>query len=615
MKKIIIIILAITLPLISVKAQKFVKHKYGDKTQTWYSIKYPTGEVGISVNNKKNIIADKTHGYNSVSYDYFNTKTFIVKKGGFEGVLDRTGKVIVTCNKYCRIDGESKYVYPEHIYFYKVSVGKDRYSVDSVGILDYEGNVVLPSLYKSIKLDSKTIYADGKSTEVLWFKATKEEEGKEYKEIYATDGTLLFSTSDYDWVDLCLSDYCKTAELSDNIIGYRVSKNKKSGVCDKDGNEVLAPAYESVSITDRQNGTLLIEFKQNSKVGVADFHGNIIIFPKYEKVMAYSSDPFFYVELNGKHGICDASGVEIIPPVLNNRPIWSQGQFKIKEGQNFVAINLEKFKNPAQKIKIDGDKKVLADANGTFSIRAYDVLVWSENLGKYVASLYGYTTTIDQLGKEDNSIAKQIFEEAYNLPDDNIYEQIALYNLLIEVDGNNKEGYQALALNNIGVMYQNNGDEDTALKFYDKASAMGSSRASSNAAQIRKARKAAARAERMQRLSETLGQINNALSSYSSTSEYNSYSNSNYYQQQTTGSSGNGGNATARQSAYNHMANRAASLYSKLKDKNGYVGSASTHSVDVSTYNSLQSKMRNYRISAQRDGITLQKSQYEDLSL
>ncbi|MGN1156634.1 MAG: hypothetical protein ACI4TK_10685, partial [Agathobacter sp.] len=283
--------------------------------------------------------------------------------------------------------------------------------------------------------------------------------------------------------------------------------------------------------------------------------------------------------------------------------------------EKWVTINLQDFINPSQKISLQENQWVLANTNGIFSIRAYDVLEWDEEERKYVGSLQGYTTTIDQLGKEDNSIAKQIFEEAYNLPDDNIYEKMALYNLLIEVDCNNKEGYHALALNNIGVMYDNNGDEDTALRFYDKASAMGNSRASSNAAQIRKARRAAARAERLQRISDALGQINNALSSYSSTSGYSSYSNSSYNQLQTSGSSGKGGNAGARQSAYNHMANRAASLYSKLKDKNGYVGSARTHSVDVSTYNSLRSKMRNYRISAQRDGITLQKSQYEDLSL
>lgn len=598
-------------------AQKFVKHKVKYPTKfVWYEVLYSDGSIGISIDNKKNVIVSGERGYSGVIK--YEQGRFQVKKGNYTGVLDKSGNEIIAPNKFNFIKYDWKFAYPNSYRYYKVGIGGTKYNPKCLGIYDFTGKEIIPCTYESINANNVSISIQGNSQEAFYFSVAKQDSitGNSLEGVCDTTGIMLFPLSDYGWIYPQLTRHPTSYDLSSNIIGYLVTKEKKWGACDKTGEELLAPAYEQLSINDNQ-GRLLFCFKQNGKEGIADVRGNILIAPKYDNIYIRNDEGYCYfaVELSGKKGICDVNGVEIIPPVVEENIFRSSGEYKTKRGNQYVAINPSDFANPAQKITIQGDYRVLADANGIFSIRAYDVLEWDEEIGKYIGSLQGYTTQIDWSGKEEKSIAKQIFDEAYNLPDNNIYDKMALYNMLIEVDAENKEGYQALALNNIGVLYRNNGDEDTALAFYDKASAMGNSTASGNAAQIRKARKAAARAERMQRISEALGQINNALSSFSSTTQYSNYSNGGSNQTQMTGSSGKGGNASARQSAYDHMANRAASLYRNLTDKNGYTGSARTRSVDVSTYNSLRRKMRNYRISAQRDGVTLQKSQYEDLSL
>lgn len=600
----------------TIHAQKFVKHKVKYPTKfVWYEALYPDGSVGVCMENKKNIIVPKERGFSNVEYEQGRFK---VKKGDYVGVFDMSGNEIITPDKFNSIKYDYQYVYPDYYRYYKVGIGGSEYSPEHVGIYDFTGKEIIPCTYKSIDVGDVSIYIQGNSKKAFYFNVTKQDSitGNLLNGICDTTGAMLFPLSDYGWIYPQLTNRPTSYDLSPNIIGYKVTKGGKQGACDKSGEELLAPAYERLMINDEQ-GRLLFYFKQDGKEGIADMRGNVLIAPKYDNIYICNDDGhcYFKVELGGKQGICDATGVEIIPPVIEGTIFRSFGEYKTERGNQYVTIDPSDFVNPAQKIVMLGDYKVLADVNGTYSIRAYDVLEWDEESGKYVGSLQGYTTFIDMLGKEEISIAKQIFDEAYGLPDDNIYDKMALYNMLIEVDGNNKEGYQASALNNIGVMYHNNGDEDTALNFYDKASAMGNSTASENAEKIRKARRTAARAERMQRISEALGQINNALSSFSSTTQYSGYSNSSSNQAGMTGSSGKGGNASARQSAYDHMANRAASLYRNLTDKNGYVGSTRTRSVDVSTYNSLRRKMRNYRVNAQRDGITLQKSQYEDLSL
>ena len=120
-------------------------------------------------------------------------------------------------------------------------------------------------------------------------------------------------------------------------------------------------------------------------------------------------------------------------------------------------------------------------------------------------------------------------------------------------------------------------------------------------------------------LNNSISNLNNQINNNNSNNSYNYNSNSNYnsnnsYDYSDDYDSSNEIATSNRQRAYDNMANRAAKLYSDLTAKR-YSGSSRTHSTDVSTYNKLRREMRKYRNQARREGIILQKSEYEDLSV
>lgn len=120
-------------------------------------------------------------------------------------------------------------------------------------------------------------------------------------------------------------------------------------------------------------------------------------------------------------------------------------------------------------------------------------------------------------------------------------------------------------------------------------------------------------------LNNSISNLNNQINNNNSNSNYDYNSNSNYnsnssYDYSDDYDSSNEIATSNRQRAYDNMANRAARLYSDLTAKR-YSGSSRTHSTDVSTYNKLRREMRKYRNQARREGIILQKSEYEDLSV
>lgn len=120
-------------------------------------------------------------------------------------------------------------------------------------------------------------------------------------------------------------------------------------------------------------------------------------------------------------------------------------------------------------------------------------------------------------------------------------------------------------------------------------------------------------------LNNSLSNLNNQINNNNSNNSYDYNSNSNYnsnnsYNYNDDDDSSNEIATSNRQRAYDNMATRAANLYSSITAKR-YSGSSKTFSTDVSTYNKLRREMRKYRNQARREGIILQKSEYEDLSV
>ena len=591
-----------------VHSQKFKKFKNKYPEFVWWRVTYPNGMVGFSVDKKKNIVVTDARGYSSV--DFISSGIFKVRKGNYEGLVNKDGVEFVSPNKYNFI----KYEYDYNGYrYYTTGIGEREYSPDRVGILNSGGKVVLPCEYKRIDCYSRYIYVNHARKEQTYFIA----ENDEHSVLCDTAGVVLLDISGYKYLRPQFKSNPVSYDLISNIIACIVHRDGKYGVCDNEGNILLTPKYDNLYSVDDTHGNLLIRYKENGKMAVADIDGNVIVAPDYDNVYLYDRGDglkYFEVELNKKKGICDENGVEIIPAIYEGIA-YNNGKFcNFVNGKFGEVIDVARYANPEEKIIRYNDRWVLSHNGNVFSLHPYDDLVWIKEKNRYYGSLNGYSTYIDIVGKEENSIALRVFNEAYGMPDANFHEKLMRYNEVLEIDIHNKENLKASALNNIGVMYSNAGDENTALNYFDQAAKLGDKNGIDNAKNIRKARKAAERAERMEMIGNALGQMADAFANASSSTQsnggYSSYSSGgdNY--------SSSGSNAASnRQMAYDNMARRAEKLYNDLKNKKGYTGSSRTYSVDVSTYNKLRRDMREYRVKAQREGITLRKSPYEDLGI
>ena len=497
-------------------SQKYVKHKVKyPHSIKWWEVKYKDGTVGISIDKKKNIIVDGSRGYTAVEYDNYSD-LFKVKKGDYEGYLDRSCNEILPPDKYCKVDFNSVYINDKEFEYYIVS--RKEGDIIKKGVLDYSCNEIIPcGEYCYIDKRQEKVYVGGKSIDFVYFCITKKTDDKYYRQLCDTAGNCFFSWRECTSVFVCFSDKPTGTDLKPNIIGFKLANNDMWGACDKNGKIILPVSYEYTDMCDT-HGKLLVRFQKDKKYGVAGANGKAIISPKYDKLYVRESDgvKYFSVENNGKKGICNATGTEIIPPLYTETIFYSIDGYKTKIGNDYVKIDISQFANPAKKIITKNGRKVLSHKGKVFSVRGYDALKWDAKAGVYVGTYKGYKTNIDRLGKEENSIAGQMFKKAEAATDKSLKEKVALYNKVIEADSDNKEGYKALALNNIGVYYRRSGDTNTALKYYEKAAALGNRTASQNISAIKNEQARVERVENKQQIGNAIMQFANALAGISS---------------------------------------------------------------------------------------------------
>lgn len=128
--------------------------------------------------------------------------------------------------------------------------------------------------------------------------------------------------------------------------------------------------------------------------------------------------------------------------------------------------------------------------------------------GKIYAELIGYRTELSIFGNEETPILKQIFDEAYNLSlSNNAQKKYDKYMLCISLDKDNNEGYRAMSLNNIGSMFEDLGDVDKAMEYYEESRALGNETARKNIKRIKLNRTLDA----IQQVGNTLSQIGQSI--------------------------------------------------------------------------------------------------------
>jgi hypothetical protein len=120
----------------------------------------------------------------------------------------------------------------------------------------------------------------------------------------------------------------------DNTMLYVKKEEKKYGLYNKEGKELLPPEYEY--IFDFSEGLAHVE--KNGKYGFIDTAANVVIPLIYDGV-GYFSEGLAWVGKEGKYGFINASGDLVIPAVYDNVKDFSDGLscvVKYDEGYGFI---------------------------------------------------------------------------------------------------------------------------------------------------------------------------------------------------------------------------------------------------------------------------------------
>lgn len=277
----------------------------------WYEIENK-GRRGV-MNIEGDTVIPIAKAFDSVYYLKNDGGWFGVRKNGKAGVYDLTGREILSPIKY----DDAKCF-------------KDRNYLCSIvelnglcGACDEFGNEIIEPKY------DKVVYLSG-DVGCLCIELN----GKRGI-CDKTNGNVILAPSKYDFA------------LYNNTDGYEycmVGIDKKFGVCDMSGREIIAPLYDQVFYYDGYYTIVL-----NDKKGVCDKNGREIITPKFDNVVKQESDGCHYygVELNGKSGAYDMKGKEIIKPKYETL-IYSLNEFKYQDASGHwvsTGITLEKSNN------------------------------------------------------------------------------------------------------------------------------------------------------------------------------------------------------------------------------------------------------------------------------
>lgn len=520
------------------------------------------------------------------------------------------------------------------------------------GLLDMEGNVLIPPVYKKLSFENyyyacgyKRCDEDGIKKEMFngAFVEAQNKDGKYGIVTLSNDVIVSFKYDNaYKLYEKAKGAYkkamkpyllsAKKQELDLRIKEARMRISAK--------NEELAmiyptdlPAVEKTVVKKTKNGYAF--FKADKQVGKT-----------YQGIDSY--DKCCIISSNGKYGIADPLGTELIACEYDNISIWNtgmgddvllaegHGKYRLfnADGRNLSARDCEMIFLPSNDVgvAIKGGQYWLINSRGILvSQYGYENIDNYSVNGKIYAELLGYKTELTADGKEVSPIVKQVFDEAYGMSlSDNAQEKYDKYMLCISLDPDNKEGYRALSLNNIGAMFEDLGDVDKAMEYYEQARSLGNETARKNIKRIR-----------FDRTLDVLQQVGNALSQISQTIDTSgSYTTF----QQGSGNYGTsldgdydvttGGNSGKRsyefwKQQYDRWERNAKSCYDALTNtgyktkRNGQdTGGSAAGSWGGVSFSGMkmnlrkaQQEMRETRAKARRDGHNIPQSNYETINV
>ena len=253
---------------------------------------------------------------------------------------------------------------------------------------------------------------------------------------------------------------------------------------------------------------------------------------------------------NGKQGACDVNGNEIIPPIFA-AVTYSDGVFKVK------------------------------DDNGE----------WAEYTPQ--------ATNFDALASTSSNTldVKELFELAYNTPDADTQTKYNRYVEVIQADPDNSYGYNASVYNNIGVLYEGQGDLKNAKICFENALQIAPN--DNTIKENLKRVKAQRRSEQWDNVANILGALGEAASTMSSSQTtggtYNAYQESGNSYSSSSESRSSSKTANSTKSQKNNHANWKALDNAYGNYETQLIKMKSSGNYDKQDVKNIQSKMKDIR--------------------
>lgn len=232
----------------------------------------------------------------------------------------------------------------------------------------------------------------------------------------------------------------------DGFQWYEISSEDGiEGVQDINGNEIipLNRGYTFICYHYRREGetTGYFSFEKGDKEGACDVKGKEIIPPMYDTCSRHGGHygkPYWYsITIDDKEGACDTYGNVVIQPLYES-VIYYEDHFRVKINGKYQDTGISLSNGVSE------TGNTLVPPTGTNSNQTY-------------------------VQTSPATMVKALYDEAYNTPDSEAQTKIDRYKNVIKADPNNSYGYKAWSLNNVGVIYENQGDLKSAKTCYEYA--------------------------------------------------------------------------------------------------------------------------------------------------
>ena len=320
-----------------------------------YIICAKNGQFGVMKNDEELI----PNEYQSIEYDESN-KLFTIEKSKKYGIANLDGNIIVP-TEYNQIDITGIYLYAQNsqgITVYNTSgtqvnidtsiailnTSNEKYKIridnrdgTRYGVINEEGEQVIEEKYNYIEylFDNYFIASNEQSKLGVIDNHDNVKIELNNDALQKIDGTNVIQASttadsvtklySKDMTEVCQMQNAKV-ELKNNYI--KISNDVDTRYFDKDGKELKN--------TEVYPNNTLFAKKENDKWGFTDKNGNTVVEAKYDKVTEFNEYGFAGVKLDGKWGVVNSKGEEVLAPTYtlneDTEPFFIGKYYQVKYG-------------------------------------------------------------------------------------------------------------------------------------------------------------------------------------------------------------------------------------------------------------------------------------------